>query len=247
MKGLSVGVTYRNDKQAQIFTHYIANAQRNQLLKKYEAANFISVISDGTTDSSVTEAEIVYIRFATAGVINVHFVAVKNVDTGRAPSIKAAIDEVMKAQFGDSWTRKLIGFGADGAAVMQGKKGGVVSLYKNELNKPYLQAIHCSAHKLELAFKDSSKDIKLFQKVNELLLNIYLFYKNSPLNRSLLKTSFKASGLNTKIPTRVGGTRWLPHLNRALENLLTSLKPVIQHLEQVFNRCLFHRFIKFSI
>ena len=49
---------------------------------------------------------------------------------------------------------------------MQGKKGGVVSLYTNELNKPYLHAAtHCSAHKLELAFKDSSKDIKLFQKV----------------------------------------------------------------------------------
>ena len=40
-----------------------------------------------------------YICFPTAGVIKVHFVAVKNVDTGKAPSIKAVIDEVMKAQW----------------------------------------------------------------------------------------------------------------------------------------------------
>ena len=41
----------------------------------------------------------------------------------------------------------------------------------------------------------------------------------SPLNRANLKESCKASGVKGLVPTHVGGTRWLPHTLRALNNL----------------------------
>ena len=157
-----------------------------------------------------------------------------NVEKGNAVSIKKGLHVKINDIFGEQWVDKFVGMGTDGASVMQGKKGGVVALFRQELQKPYIQAIHCNAHKLELAYKDGAKTVLLFQNVDSLLLNLYYFYKKSPLNRSMLKRSFNSSGIKrTRLPTRVGGTRWLPHIQRALENLLFGYKPVMQHLEQV--------------
>ena len=37
------------------------------------------------------------------------------------------------------------------------------------------------------------------------------------------------------MPLRIGGTRWVSHLLRAIENLWKSYQAVVQHLEQVSN------------
>ncbi|XP_052088851.1 zinc finger protein 862-like [Mytilus californianus] len=121
--------------------------------------------------------------------------------------------------------------GTDGASVMIGKKSGVVKRMKDLTNRP-IHGIHCLAHRLELAYKDAVKDVKIYQKCDILLLNLYLFYKYSPLNRANLRISFNSLGLPFLVPLRVGGTRWLPHTQRAISNLLTGYEPLVQHLEQ---------------
>ncbi|XP_045201935.2 uncharacterized protein LOC123555352 [Mercenaria mercenaria] len=96
-------------------------------------------------------------------------------------------------------------------------------------------AIHCSAHRLELAYKDFLKDVssKIIDKTDALLLNLYLFYKYSPLNRANLKRSYDTLGLKMKVPSRVGGTRWLPHTERTLKTVLYGYEAIIQHLDQM--------------
>ena len=44
---------------------------------------------------------------------------------------------------------------------------------------PSLISIHCIAHKLELGFKDTIKDVKLFQDAKEMLQGIWKYYKYS--------------------------------------------------------------------
>ena len=61
-KGLSVGDSYRNEKKCSEFIESIAEEQRMQLRSVIEKAHYFSIMVDGTTDSSVTEAEIMYIR-----------------------------------------------------------------------------------------------------------------------------------------------------------------------------------------
>ena len=51
---------------------------------------FISLICDGSTDSSRTEAELAFIRCCHKGSISVYFVGVKNVDTGDAQGMEVA-------------------------------------------------------------------------------------------------------------------------------------------------------------
>ena len=77
---------------------------------------------------------------------------------------------------------KLVGMGSDGASVMLGKNNGVGALLRKE--QPAMVAVHCFSHKLELAFKDSTRKIPLDNKTTVCLLQgLYYFYHNSPLNR----------------------------------------------------------------
>lgn len=86
------------------------------------------------------------------------------------------------------------------------------------------------AHRLELGFKDAVKKSNLYEKtVITLLMELYYFYRNSPLNRSMLKRSFATLGNKQE----VGGTRWLGHLLRALTNFQNRYPSILQHLQQV--------------
>ena len=130
----------------------------------------------------------------------------------------------------------MVALACDGASVMLGSKAGVGALLRRE--QPSVISIHCMAHRLELALKDASKNIKLYDKtVNVLAMGLYYFYHNSALNRAMLVRSYKSMVENATgdplLPTRVGGTRWVGHTLRAITNLTTSYSYIVQHLGQV--------------
>ena len=125
-----------------------------------------------------------------------------------------------------------MGTGTDGAL---GKNNGFVAKLRQRLDRPELVAVHCSAHRNELAYKDAARGIQLYKKVDALLLSLYFFYRNSPLNRSNLKQAFDALGETHRIPSRVGGTRWVPHISTAVSNVLKGYKGLVTHLSQVMN------------
>ena len=147
-KGLDIGKEYRTDKCAAIFAEGIAEAERQRIRQTIENA-----ISDGSTDSSYQEAEIVYVRHCTAGQINVNFSLVKNIPRGDADSISKVIIDGLKNMCPD-YRNKLVGLRTDGANVILGKKTGAVKRIKEKIERPWLIAVHCSGHKLELAYKD---------------------------------------------------------------------------------------------
>ncbi|XP_045184890.2 zinc finger protein 862-like [Mercenaria mercenaria] len=162
---------------------------------------------------------------------------VKNVPKADSTHICQAITSLMTERYEDSWRSKVVAVGCDGASVLLGSKNGVVQKLREELDNPYIHAIHCSAHRLELAYKDAVKKLSTatHQKCEALLLNLYLFYKYSSLNRANLMLSYNSLGIKSKVPTRVGGTRWLPHTKLALTNLSYGYDAIVQHLEQLQN------------
>lgn len=87
---------------------------------------------------------------------------------------------------------------------MMGVRKGVAALLKE--GKACIVRIHCFAHRLELAYKESLTKVALGEKVVMLLKSLYYFYHNSPLNRSNLRSSFKALGKKVVIPSQVGGS-----------------------------------------
>ena len=91
---------------------------------------------------------------------------------------------------------------------MIGHKADVSYLKKDQ---PALFGVHCFAHCLELACCDVMKSHPLYQELDNFLLDLYLFYHNSNLNRANLNKACLAAGSKVLVPTHVGGIRWLPY------------------------------------
>lgn len=70
-------------------------------------------------------------------------------------------------------------------------------------------------------------------QIDKLLLDLYLFHHQSPLNSGLLRTAASALELKKFILTRSGGTRWIGHSQRAVENLFSGYPAIVQHLLEV--------------
>ena len=230
-KGLDVGTSYRNDKQANEFTHHIAEVAREKIRDAAQTAKFLAVISDGTTDSAALEAEMVYLRHAHRGTIAVNFAGYVNVERANAPVILGAITTAVTRLGVTDWHQKLVGFGSDGASVMVGKNNGVIALLRHL--QPAVQGIHCAAHRMELAYKDAMRKQPLHMKVEGMMTGIYLFYKKSPLNRSMLLRTYNTLNLPDLLPTRVGGTRWIPHTSSGLDVIIRGYEGMTTHLSQV--------------
>lgn len=99
--------------------------------------------------------------------------------------------------------KKLVGFGSDVATFNSRYKSGAFTVTRLQEKQPVVQGIHCHAHRLDLAHKDPIKKHMYHDKVEALLTVLHYFYRNSPLNRSSLKTSCKALAVKCLIPTRI--------------------------------------------
>ena len=234
MKGLlPPGAQYSaNVNNCVEFTTAIADVQRKDIKEHLAQCNYLSVIVDGSIDSSTTDNEMVYIQSCKGGVTMTNFISCCQVERGVAPQIMAALQRATETVMGwDVFKRKLVALGSDGASVMLGKNNGVIALLK--AIQPATIAVHCSAHRLELAYKDTIKKVPIAEKVTTLLTGLYYMHGKSALNRTNLKNAFRCLGMKILLPTRAGGTRWVGHTLTALGNFLIGYKAIRLHLEQL--------------
>ncbi|XP_014809464.1 PREDICTED: sperm flagellar protein 2 [Calidris pugnax] len=236
MKGVDIGSVFRNDKSARMFIHFIAEVERRALKEKLEKCKFFSVISDGVTDSMLKAAAVVYVRFANKGKVYCQIVGVRPIHKTDASTVKNAIEETLQINLqlsleSQDWSKKLVGFGSDGTDVMVGRNSGVAKLLREI--QPCVQSVHCFAHRLKLAYKRALKNIQLYNILVNVLRNMYYFYHNSPLNKNNLKATYEALKLRPAIPSRIGGSQWLPRLQTALQILLKGYPAMVLHLSKI--------------
>lgn len=163
------------------------------------------------------------------------------------PLFELGLVQAVESAFGDlevpNWKEKLTGFGADGASVNVGHKGGVSALLKKDV--PHLLEIHCFPHRLELALLSMQRDCHLVTQVYDVLHLVWKTYHYSPKSKRDLKTLGSQLGIDVLQPTRVKGSRWLPHVSRALDVFIKPVKDgdlakdesqyaaVLQHMEHL--------------
>lgn len=148
-------------------------------MKRVEEANFCSLIMDGSTDVSVIEQEMVYVRTCQAGEVSVNFVQIVSTPKADADGITASLEKAVNKGLNMTFTdigKKLVAMGTDGAAVMLGKNNGVTTKVRESI-APSLLAVHCFAHRLELASKDVVKRHPRYAEIEQLLWDLYRFYK----------------------------------------------------------------------
>ncbi|KAF4024459.1 hypothetical protein G4228_016278 [Cervus hanglu yarkandensis] len=234
MKGVDIGPVFRTSKSARTFTYFIAEVERRTLREKLEKSQFFSVLSDGIADSSVEEAELVYVQFARAGRVHCQIVGVQTVEKKEPRAIKRAIEKTLERNLqlrlsNQEWAKKLVGFGSDGAPGSEGEDGGEVALLLREI-QPGVLSVYCFAHHLELSYQAVFRSVPLYNHVKDLLHSMYRFYHDSPAHRSALVTAFKGLHLRPVMPSQVRGRRWLQGLQAALQNFLKGYPAIVQQL-----------------
>ncbi|XP_049427219.1 zinc finger protein 862-like isoform X2 [Epinephelus fuscoguttatus] len=146
------------------------------------------LLHNAGTDVSTKECEVVYVRLIEDGKPVNKLVGQQEVQHAHAKGIleatKAAFDELGADTNG--WIEKLIGFGADGAALNMGHQRGAISLLKREIGD-HVIPFHCMAHRLELVVLTLQKKEPMVAKVYELLHLVWKTYHYSPKSRRELQ------------------------------------------------------------
>lgn len=222
--GIPVTPAYSNDVRCGEMISCIAETLHDETKDILNDSHYVSIMIDGATDSSVSENEAVYVRTIINGKPENKLVDIVPVEHGHAEGIisatKSALSNVAISE--NSLRSKVVGFCADGANVNMGQRNGVVALLRQDV--PHLIDFHCMAHRLELSLLQLQKKCPIMQSVNDCLHLIWKTYHFSPKSKRELKTIGEELGARIYAPAPVKGTRWVPHVERAMRVFLQGRK-----------------------
>ncbi|XP_060563884.1 uncharacterized protein LOC132723223 [Ruditapes philippinarum] len=80
VKNVNVGETYRNEAAAKTFINYIAKNEITKVSSRISTSKFLCIIGDGSTDASVKEQEMWFVRYCREGIISTDFIGVDSYD-----------------------------------------------------------------------------------------------------------------------------------------------------------------------
>ena len=237
--GMDLSRNYLANKACSRFVSSIANDMKNNLGHNVSNTCFISILTDGSTDSGILEQEIVYVRYLNENNKPItQFAGLKNPMKADALGIISAIEDVMKSlnvselsdeEYLEAVYKKLVNGNFDGVSVMSRNKSDVQARLKEK--QPGMVYTHCTAHRLELAMLDCIKSDQYLPKFDDYINKIFKFYFKSA-NRwkelyeisSWFEENFKSFGLLKNI-------RWIASRARALNLLEKNYKILIYDLE----------------
>ena len=169
------------ERHEATFVKFIALDLQQQLKKDISSANFFSVQVDANTDSGNIEEELFLILYLIHDhlmewcIFGINFLLCSNlaVELGKAFMKAMAYMGVTPIE----WKSKMIGLGCDGASSNLRSGCGLKGNIQKDI--PWIIVSWCLAHRLELSIKDAL-NASFFKRIDELLLQIYYVYENSP-------------------------------------------------------------------
>ena len=112
---VELGFTYRNDKQAAPFVHFIAEAYKADLLKLVKSSDLFSLLIDSSTDVSVIYEEIMYLRIPDNGRPVTKYFSLQALERSNAEGVLNAVYNAFQEELNlehNQWCQKIVGFGA---------------------------------------------------------------------------------------------------------------------------------------
>lgn len=224
-------------RMTELISHSMHEVMLEQILKRNSP---ISIIVDGTTDSSRVHYMIVYFQTIEERNPVIYFYRILEVHKETSQGLFDALMNAWKNEKKDLYNymrKNLIGFASDGASVNVGRKGGLAQHLKNFAENP-LFAIHCMAHRLELAiqhsFDDSVELKKLGKDMDKLINSVYSFYNDKSHKR---KTHLKDTAEKLKVQfielIYIFDVRWIASNYRAMRKISEMWKVLVTDLSEI--------------
>lgn len=118
--------------------------------------------------------------------------------------------------------QNMIAFMADNAAVMQGKKNGVITFLKNQHSN--LIAMGCACHLINLASEKGAATLPI--QIDEILVDIFYYLQKSAKRKEKLQSFQALHNKEAKKILKHSCTRWLS-LGRSLLRLVNQWDPLL--------------------
>lgn len=237
--GLHLGSDHLGRDACVNFIKTISEVIRNDIKNHMNRVRFISIMSDGSTDSSVTDQEAVLLRYVHPDTYEpaTVFASIEKLENAAAEGVlKAIIKGVSECgvNLREQEGPKVVCVNMDGAAVNMGAKNGVAKKI-NDIVENQVIVTHCVAHKLELGILDAVKEVGYLQKFEDGLKRICKFYSFSPKWRSQLHNLSVIFDEDILMPSEIKAVRWVSSKNRALRAVCQDLHVISSHMEEVIS------------
>jgi hypothetical protein len=132
---------------------------------------------------------------------------------------------------------RFMAFGADGAAVLQGKKNGVTNKLQ-VFHMPHMQGMHCVAHRSNLTVQCLS-DLEMVARIETLLAALHMYFSKSPKRHLELQKFVELLESKGRIILQNVKTRWI--------SMLSPLKRVLSEYRTLLVKMYSDQFIKPAI
>lgn len=205
----------------------LSDAVDNQIVNEVQQSSAFSLLADEVADCTSTKQLAVACRYVHAGTVKTCLLNTLPLPDGTADVVTEALRGEMARRHLNS--QKLTALGSDGASTFSGIKKGVAAQLKVDNQK--IIFIHCRDHRLALANKDTFGAIPLLNKIDELLNDVYKYYKYSTVNNARLKQVQEAFEQKKLVIKQAKHHRWLSH-NQAVSSIVRSFQCLITDLEQ---------------
>lgn len=239
--GIDMGYHHYERTSCFRMTELISKHMHQTLVDNIMKQNVpISLIVDGTTDSSRVHYLIVYFQTIENNNPMIYFYRLLEVHQETSEGLFNALTDAWKKESKDLYAymkSNLIGFASDGAAVNVGKKGGLALHLKNFARNPIF-AVHCMAHRLELAIQHSFEVegaiSNMGKNIDTLINSIYSFYNDKSHKR---KTHLKTTAERLKVKfielIYIFDVRWIASNYRAMKKINDMWKALTTDLNEI--------------
>lgn len=210
-----------------------------------ENKNPISLIVDDTTDKGNNHFKIVY--FQTIEDTNPVIYFYKLIETksekgiSSFEAIRDAFMSERRSEFHEYMQNNLVGFASDGAPANVGKNTGTIKYIRDWAKSPIF-AIHCLAHRLELAVEhafNSMTNIESMNKISEYLdrtiRKIHSFYNKGFKRKNSLKTTCQTLKVKFVSLSDIIPIRWVASDFHAMNSIHRMWIALVKDFEVIEN------------
>lgn len=192
---------YQDEKACAVLMKCISVVIQKKILNRIRNSPFFGVMVDESTDISVTGHLVVFATIIEEGLPVTLFLGLLPIEGGKKDANVIYETLLSKLRRWELNLRKFLGFGSDGASTMTGSATGVAARLKNQVN-PYLLAVHCVAHRTNLAALDAAKSpaCKVMSGEVDSLLNFVASFFISLPSGSMLSVLCRRSYLMPSAP-----------------------------------------------
>ena len=205
----------------------LAKVATDELLEELRASGTFGLIVDESTDRSTDKTLIIYVKYHCGGVSKTKFLCVAELESANADGIVNCIRSCLVQHNID--ITKCVAFASDGASVMMGCTNGVVAKLRTIC--PMIAAVHCVAHRLQLAVVHASHSIDYLKEFQGVVNSIYKYYHCSAKrlgNLNKIREVFEIANRKFK---EVFDVRWLS-FQGAVDAVLHNIEPLVHALNE---------------